>query len=487
MKYLMREDKKGRLVVTEFGRIDKLFKSSDKFDKQELLETLRRKVDSKICFSQFEIREDTIFITCLKYSRYGELIRQAEIVLSDDLAQDTEFVDTLTEIADLFDSVKEESRANFKDIYNNLEGKRASRKKCQEMLRKYAKTGEIEDMGLDETNSIISVLRGSRSALLDTYIPLKSKPLYYLDNGLMVIAIAGGIVAISSTILASIFSGTDLAMFIFGGYGSFFASAGISSYITSKSNNKLCDSLLMRLELRADSMEAQEETNSKSEGEISENDLFIGLVKDVIAYMKSNPGVDFSEAISRLQQLVSDYKDVTLEEKENAYAFRREELLNNLALIESDVYSKEERIGLKDHLNVVSFSANVLARLDYLGYDVQDIDDDNFLIALMDGINEIASTPFYGCEMEILRFAKVAVSYAQGVLQYGSKKAFRKTEEYSRLLNRCIATQSSAMNRLASSKKYSELASSKEALVACNTPKIDVESHGEIGQESPRL
>ena len=488
MKYLMNQDKKGNVILTRTDNANKLFKGSHKMKKEEFLGQARKRVEGLKEISQFVYIDETLYVTWIKYSRYGDLIQQAEIVLADSLVKDGDFVGELEDISGDFALNRDEARENFKELYHHLMKRREERAECKDMLVKYAKTGELEEMSPEKVATMISILKGNRTALLACgHIPYRSKVARVLEN-----VLAGGTlgtiaVALVAT-MGSIATGTDIFTLISvcGWCGLYvFAHAGDALY--NKFQNDMCDTVLLRLELNQDSLDTQEDVDQIGEVEPKEHDLFFDLVKDVIRYIKNHPEEDYSRATASLRQLAEDYREATSVEKESGYPYRRKELLDDLARIEYDVYGRENRVGLKDTLDVAGFSSNVLARLSYLGYDVQEVSKDEFLSSLMNTINTLADTPFYGCEMEILRLARIAVSYAQGVLTYGSKEEFGKTQDYTHLLNRSISAQSAAIHRLESVKQHAELAASRKGLEAVVSTVSIGDTQSKITSETPKL
>lgn len=344
---------------------------------------------------------------------------------------------------------------SFKERYDatceKLRRQLAFRETCYEVMGEYSRTGKIDTHGYD-LKDIVAYIKEYKRTLWPKLNPAKL-PLKYNVLGLFLSLLGIGYLAFFLWSFIGGYFSNWLPLTVFG-----FLFSGVNLWYNFEfRERKIYNQIVNELEWTSEHQEEYGANQKEKElkEEITKDDYREWLSADVM-YMRAHPEFNFLNEIEVIKKLKEDYAKNREREIEENELLNREQFMLRLLDLESDIFSKDKKLGRKAGFEVV-FSINKLRnRLAYV-MGSSEVYEDCFLESIYEAIRLLTNKPFYGCEVDILKFYRLAVLYVSARAQMKDMSSFEKSPIFEKLVADRRIAEGISITRMNEAYGYSEL------------------------------
>ncbi len=158
----------------------------------------------------------------------------------------------------------------------------------------------------------------------------------------------------------------------------------------------------------------QEETQ-RHEIESAKDKFFEYILEDT-NFMRSHTEVNYTDVIKKLDKLLSTFSVIKKGEILGTDRVPKNDIIGELSFIEIEMYSLTRTNGKVFDKKVASACTidSIKSKLEYLGYDVEELMKDAFVSDVMLSIKRVLELPYDGCEVEISKLFLTLVEHLSG-------------------------------------------------------------------------
>lgn len=194
-----------------------------------------------------------------------------------------------------------------------------------------------------------------------------------------------------------------------------------ASLLRKSNNSEVIENLIKDMEdtygIECLSDKRQQEISEVTDLAVTTNviqqDAFLSEIKIVVEYAKRNPGIDFTNEISKLAGLTQEYIGQKREFIKTGKEMTRFDLVSKLTDIELKIFSPRTGIGLKRNYLLGVKGYQLTERLKFMGLSESDIMQDRALKGVFQEITRIFTNSYEGCERELIQLFRIAQNYCK--------------------------------------------------------------------------